>query len=79
MTRRIALLAFAAFATGVIGLAALVHPLDVDSAGASAFIAASVLYTVVALAFLARGRAGRGVGLIVIAIYALWLVFAARL
>ena len=69
----------AAFATGVIGLAALVHPLDVDSAGASAFIAASVLYTVVALAFLARGRAGRGVGLIVIAIYALWLVFAARL
>jgi cation:H+ antiporter len=69
----------AAFATGVIGLAALVRPLEVDSAANSAFIAASVLYTVVALAFLVRGRAGRGVGVIVIAIYAVWLLFAARL
>jgi cation:H+ antiporter len=69
----------AAFATGVIGLAALVRPLEIDSAATSAFIASSVLYTVVALAFLVRGRAGRGVGLIVLAIYAVWLVFAARI
>ena len=69
----------AAFATGVIGVTALVRPLEVDSAANSAFIAASLLYTVVAVAFLARGRAGKVVGLIVIAVYGLWLAFAARL
>jgi cation:H+ antiporter len=69
----------AAFTTGVIGLAALVRPLEIDSAANSAFIGSAVLYTVVALAFLVRGRAGRGVGVIVLAAYALWLVFAARL
>jgi len=69
----------AAFATGVIGLAALVRPLEVDSAANSAFIAASILYTVVALAFLVRGRAGKAVGLIVLFVYALWLLLAARI
>jgi len=69
----------AAFATGVIGLAALVRPLEIDSAASSAFIASSVLYTVVALAFLFSGRAGKVVGMVVVAIYALWLLFAARL
>jgi cation:H+ antiporter len=69
----------AAFATGVIGLAALVRPLEIDSAANSAFIASSILYTVVAVAFLARGRAGKGIGLIVLAVYGLWLLFAARL
>jgi len=68
----------AAFATGVIGLAALVRPLEIDSAASSAFIASSVLYTVVALAFLFSGRAGKVVGMVVVAIYALWLLFAAR-
>jgi cation:H+ antiporter len=69
----------AAFATGVLGVAAMIRPLEVDSAANSAFLAASVLYTVVAVAFLARGRAGKVVGLIEIAIYALWLALAARL
>lgn len=69
----------AAFATGVIGLAALVRPLEIDSAALSAFIASSVLYTVVAVAFLARGRAGKFVGLVVLAIYGLWLLFASQL
>ncbi|HEY3211408.1 MAG TPA: hypothetical protein VGL18_16765 [Actinomycetota bacterium] len=69
----------AAFATGVIGLAALVRPLEVDSAATSAFITSSVLYAVVALAFLSRGRAGKLVGVIVVAIYAVWLLFAVRL
>jgi cation:H+ antiporter len=69
----------AAFATGVLGLAALVRPLVIDSAALSAFIAASVLYTVVAVAFLARGRAGKLVGLVVLAIYGLWLLFASQL
>jgi cation:H+ antiporter len=69
----------AAFATGVLGLAALVRPVEIDSAASSAFIAASILYTVVAVAFLVRGRAGKLVGLVVLAVYALWLLFAARL
>lgn len=69
----------AAFSTGVIGLAALVRPLEIDAAANSAFIASSLLYTVVAVAFLARGRAGKAVGVTVVAIYAVWLLFAARL
>jgi cation:H+ antiporter len=69
----------AAFATGVIGLASMVRPLEVDSAASSAFIAASIVYTVVAVAFLFRGRAGKVVGLVVLAVYALWLLFASRI
>jgi cation:H+ antiporter len=69
----------AAFSSGVLGLAALVRPLEIDSAATSAFMAASVLYTVVATVFLARGRAGRGVGVVVLAVYVLWLLFASRL
>ena len=64
----------AAFCSGVLGVAALVHPLDVDSAGALAFLGSAFLYTVVATAFLARGRAGWGVGVFVLAFYAAWLV-----
>jgi cation:H+ antiporter len=66
----------AAFSTGALGLAALVRPLRVDTAASTAFIAVAVLYTVVAVSFLARGRAGRATGLVVIALYALWLAFA---
>jgi len=69
----------AAFSTGVLGLAALVRPLEVDGAGATAFLAAAALYTVVATTFLARGRAGKVVGVAVLALYALWLGFASRL
>jgi len=67
-----------AFSTTVIGLAALVHPLAVDSAATSAFLAAAVLYTIVAVAFLARGQAGRLVGLLVLAAYGLWLALSYR-
>jgi cation:H+ antiporter len=66
----------AAFSTGVLGLAALVRPLLVDSAAASAFVAAAVLYTIVATVFLLRGRAGKLTGLVVIAAYAAWIVWA---
>jgi cation:H+ antiporter len=69
----------AAFCSGVLGVAALVRPLDVDSAAALAFLGAAFLYTVVATAFLARGKAGRGVGLFVLAFYAAWLVTAAEI
>ena len=69
----------AAFSTGVLGLAALVRPLEVDGAGATAFLAAAALYTVVATTFLARGRAGKVVGVAILALYGLWLGFAFRL
>ena len=69
----------AAFSTGVLGLAALVRPLEVDGAGATAFLAAAALYTVVATTFLARGRAGKVVGVAILALYGLWLGFASRL
>ena len=67
----------AAFCSGVLGVAALVRPLDVDSAAALAFLGSAVLYTVVATAFLGRGRVGWGVGVFVLAFYAAWLVTAA--
>ena len=69
----------AAFSTAVIGLAALIRPLVVDSAAASAFLAGSVLYTIVATAFLARGKAGKLVGITLIACYGAWLAFSVRI
>ena len=67
-----------AFSTGVLGLAALVRPLQIDGAGGSAFVAASVLYGIIATAFLARGRAGKVVGLMVLAAYGCWLALGSR-
>jgi cation:H+ antiporter len=69
----------AAFSTGVLGLAALVRPLELDGAAGSAFVAAAALYAVVATAFLSRRRAGKAVGLVVLAGYAGWMLFAARI
>jgi cation:H+ antiporter len=69
----------AAFSTGVLGLAALVRPLDVDAPGAAAFLAAAFLYAVVATVFLVRGRAGRRLGIFVLACYAAWLVAASAI
>lgn len=68
----------AAFCSGVLGIAALVRPLDVDSAAALALLGSAFLYAVVATVFLARRRAGWGVGLFVLAFYAAWLVTAAE-
>ena len=69
----------AAFSTLVLGLAALVRPLTVDSAAASALLAASVLYTIVATAFLMRGRAGKVVGMALIVCYGAWLAFSSQI
>jgi cation:H+ antiporter len=68
-----------AMAAGVMGLAALVHPLDVDSAGAAGYLAMAFLYAVVATVFLARGRAGRWLGAFVLGSYAAWLVVSSTL
>ncbi|MGH2711932.1 MAG: sodium:calcium antiporter [Actinomycetota bacterium] len=68
----------AAFCSGVLGIAALVRPLDIDSAAALALIGGAVLYTIVASTFLARARAGRWVGLLLLVSYAAWLLVAAN-
>jgi cation:H+ antiporter len=69
----------AAFTTGVLGLAALVRPLVIDAPGSVAFLGVAVLYAVVATTFVARGRAGRLLGTVVLASYAAWLVWSATL
>ena len=67
----------AAFCSGVLGVTAVVRPLDVDSAAALAFLGSATLYAVVATTFLARGQAGRLLGLFVLSFYAGWLVLVA--
>jgi cation:H+ antiporter len=67
----------AAFTTGVLGLAALVRPLDVDGAANTAFLTMGFLYAVVSTVFLLRGRAGRFLGVFVFVVYGLWLVLTA--
>jgi cation:H+ antiporter len=68
-----------AFAAGVLGLAALVHPLDVDSAAATGYLAMAALYALVATVFVARGRAGRWLGGLLLLLYAAWLAAASTL
>lgn len=67
----------AAFTTGVLGLAAVVRPLEIDAPGSVAFIGVAFLYAVVATVFVVRGRAGRILGAFVLASYAAWLVWGA--
>jgi cation:H+ antiporter len=67
-----------AFSTGVPGLAALIHPLVLDTGVTTVFLAASILSCMAATVLLARGRAGRVLGLFLLVGYAGWLVFAAR-
>lgn len=63
----------AAFSTGAIGLAALVRPLVVDPAGTLTYLAGAVLYSTVAMVFLARGRAGRALGIVLVLGYGSWI------
>jgi cation:H+ antiporter len=67
----------AAFSAGVLGVAALVRPMAIDSAASLAFLGAAGLYAIVATVFLARGRAWRGLGVTVLAVYVVWLLTAA--
>jgi cation:H+ antiporter len=66
----------AAFFSGVLGVAALVRPLEVDSVGATAFLGVAFLYAVVATTFLLRGNVGRLVGGFVLLCYGGWLAGA---
>jgi len=69
----------AAFTSVVPGLAALVRPLVLDGTAAIAFLGAAALYALVAGWFLLRERAWRVLGVIVMAAYAAWLLYAASL
>jgi len=69
----------AAFTSAVPGLAALVRPLTLDGAASVAFLAAAALYALVSVWFLLRERAGWVLGVVVLAGYAAWLVYAASL
>ena len=66
----------AAFTTGVLGLAAVVRPLQVDGAGSLALLGVALLYAVVGTTFLARERVGKVVGLTVLVVYAAWILVA---
>ena len=68
----------AAFSTGVLGVAALVRPLEVDSAAGFAYVAAATLYAMVAIPFLLRGKAGRLTGIAVLAAYGAWLAVGSQ-
>jgi cation:H+ antiporter len=63
----------AAFASAVLGLAALVHPLASDGPADLALVAGTALYAVTAAVFLLRGRAGRILGVLLVAAYVAWL------
>ncbi len=67
----------AAFTTGVLGVAALVRPLEIDAAGSVAFLGVAALYALVATVFVARGRAGRILGAVVLGSYGAWLALSA--
>jgi cation:H+ antiporter len=67
----------AAFTSGVLGLAALVRPLELDAGVTVAFLAAAFLYAVVAAVFLAKGEAGPLLGVFILGTYGVWLLLAA--
>ena len=66
-----------AFTTGVLGLAALVRPLTLDTVANLAFLGVATLYAIVSVTFLLRRRAGWALGVVLLAFYAAWLVYAA--
>ena len=69
----------AAFTSAVLGLAAVVHPLTLDAASELAFLGGAAMYALVAVVFLLWGRLPRPLGLILVAAYVAWLVYASTL
>jgi cation:H+ antiporter len=69
----------AAFTSAVLGLAALVHPLEVDAASNLAFLGGAAMYAFVSVVFLLRGRLPRWLGLLLLAGFFAWLAYASTL
>jgi cation:H+ antiporter len=68
-----------AFFSAVLGLAAVVRPLSLDSAAQIAFLAGVAMYALVAVTFILRGRAGKVLGVVIVAGYVAWLAYSASL
>src|SRR5205807_9437201 len=69
----------AAFSSVVLGLAALVRPLVLDSSAEIAFLAGTTMYAIVASVFLVRGRISKPLGVILLIVYVGWLGYASTL
>ena len=69
----------AAFSSAVLGLAALVRPLQLDTATDLAFLGGAVMYAFVSVVFLVRGRLARPAGVLLLAAYLAWLAYASTL
>jgi cation:H+ antiporter len=69
----------AVFSTVVLGLAALIHPLQLDSAAVMSFLAAALLYAIVAIAFLGRGELAKPLAFVLLAAYVGWLGYTVTL
>jgi Ca2+/Na+ antiporter len=69
----------ACLGTGALGLAALIHPLQLDGTSEFTAVAAAAVYVPSAVAFLARGRAGAAAGLVTVALAVIWVLIAVRI
>lgn len=66
----------ASLAAGTLGLAALIHPLVADGPAAFAAVGLAGVYAPLAVAFTARGRAGRVAGALAVAAAVIWALAA---
>jgi Ca2+/Na+ antiporter len=71
-----ALCSIASLAGGTLGLAALIHPLVADGPAAFASVGVAAVYAPIAVAFTARGSAGRVAGGLAVAAAVLWALVA---
>ena len=71
-----ALAASPSLAAGALGLAALIHPLVADGSASFASIGLAGVYAPLAVAFAARGRAGRIAGGLAVAAAVIWALVA---
>jgi len=69
----------AAFSTAVLGLAALVRPLFLDSSADVTFLAAAAMYAIVAVFFLLRGELSKPMAFVLLGAYVAWVGYAATL
>ena len=66
----------ASLAAGTLGLAALIHPLVADGPATFAAVGLAGVYAPLAVAFTARGRAGRVAGALAVAAAVIWALAA---
>lgn len=72
-------LGLGAAATGVLGIASLIRPLQMDSGATTSLLALALVYAIAGTGFLARGSIGRGEGAAVLVVALAWLLWGATL